>query len=32
MKKYFTDTANGFLSWAVALVVSVAFLTAAASP
>jgi hypothetical protein len=28
---YFRDTANGFLAWAVALVVSVTFLTSAAS-
>ena len=28
---YFRDTANGFLAWAVALVVSVAFLGAAAT-
>src|SRR5580692_8115049 len=28
---YFRDTANGFLSWAVALVVSVAFLASAAA-
>jgi hypothetical protein len=28
---YFRDTANGFLAWAVALVISVAFLTSAAA-